>query len=124
MESTSYETFLGCVIKNVPNDKGIFSLAKSIAKDNVVFTSKETINISNKLILEVLISSKIIFKTPIILTASDETYRGTKYTAKFIDTDELNKRILENYLSELEKKKTDVSTKQESFWERHSKINT
>ena len=122
--SISYETFLGCVIKNDSNDKGIFSIAKNIAKHNVVFTSKDTINTSRKLLLEVLISSKIIFKTFITVTASDETYRGIKYTAKFIETDVLNKRILENYLSELEKKKSETSNKQGSFWERHSKINT
>lgn len=118
----SYEVFLGCIIKNSPRDKGNFSIAKTISKKGLGFVSKEPIDCGQKLYLELLVSGNISFKTPAELYEIEKVDNVNRYNVKFVDTDVLNSRILENFLNEIEKGKAEDYNRENSFWKKNSKI--
>lgn len=117
-----YSTFLGCVVKPKPKDKGVFTIAKKVSKDAITFISKTPIESKDNLYLELLISGNIAFRTTAKIDRIEESESGNVYTVSFVDTDTLNNRIIENFLNELEKGEIDNYNKENSFWKKNSKI--
>ncbi len=121
-KTKDYGTFLGCVVKPRPKDKGVFAIVKKISKDAITFISKTSIESEDNLYLELLLSGNITFRTTAKINRIEELENGKMYTVNFIDTDILNNRIIENFLNELEKGEIDNYNKENSFWKKNSKI--
>jgi hypothetical protein len=123
-ECCIHEVVLGGIVKKSNNDKGIFVSVSRISKEEIAFSTKVQIQDNESMLLEVLISEKICFKSLVEITSYKKTKLVYKYTAKFIKTDILNKKILGNFLDELGNGAKDSYNKQNSFWKQHSKIFT
>ena len=121
-EGCIHEVFLGGIIKKTNNDNGLFVSVSSISKEEISFSTKSQIQESQSMLLEVLISGKICFKSLAEITSFKKTKSAFEYTAKFINTNTLNEKILGNFLDELENGAKDNYNKQNSFWKQHSKI--
>lgn len=123
VNSIMHDIFLGCIVNNDSENSKIFSTAKKICRNEIVFISTSPIENSKKLHIELMISRSINFKTSIEVFSEEKLVSGYKYTCRFINTDALNGRILENFLNDIESGEGNYN-RQNSFWNKNSKINS
>lgn len=120
-----HNVFLGCVLKDGPKEKGMLTIAKKISRNHAVLVSKVPLEeIKEKMYIELLVTGSITFKTSVEVSPAKGMEQENRYLVRFVDTDVLNNRILENFFKEFEQEQVKNSNDQQnSFWKRNSKIN-
>ncbi|MGE5473985.1 MAG: hypothetical protein ACM3UU_07165 [Ignavibacteriales bacterium] len=120
-DETSYDIFVGCIIRTDPKEKGVFSIAKKICGYDLTIGLKTGIELKEKMYIELLLSGNVTFRSAIEIE-SPSSWEGNKdFIAKISNPDTLNKRILENFMVEL-KNAGPQQSNQGSFWKKNSKI--
>jgi len=121
-DETSYDIFIGCIVRYDPKEKGVFSIAKKISSHSVTVGLKTGIDLKEKLYIELLLPENVTFRAAIEIENPKSWKDSRDFIAKISEPDILNKRILENYLIELKNSNKESTDKQSSFWKRNSKI--
>lgn len=121
-DETSYDIFVGCIIRVDPKEKGIFSIAKKISSHSVIVGYKTGMELKEKMHIELLFPGNITFRSAIKIENPSASQGSKDLVAKILEPDVLNKRILENFLLDIKKAEPETHNKQNSFWKKNSKI--
>lgn len=120
-DETSFNIFVGCIVRLDPKEKGVFSIAKKISGYEITIGLKTGIELKEKMYIEILLSGNITFRSAIEIE-NPSAWNGSKdFVAKISNPDVLNRRILENFLVELKNAEPQQNSPG-SFWKKNSKF--
>lgn len=121
-DERTYDVFIGCILRADPKEKGIFSIAKKISNHTITIGYKSGMELKEKMHLELLLPGNVTFRSLVEIEKIGAAEERKDFNVKISEPDILNRRILENFLIELENTKPEIFNKQNSFWKKNSKI--